>query len=173
MNGRAIDRAEQARLLASFTYAFRWEAQRRYTISYERADLARWVADGSSPQGAWWSEWLGDITRLTREEHSKIARVRVLDDPPTTYQRWELFLTPQNIAAGEDIRWLSRATARDLGMPGYDWWLIDGQLIVITYNDAGEVATRTLVTEPDEIDRHCAWRDLAVSHAQPAEQLAA
>jgi hypothetical protein len=174
MTSRApITRAEQARMLTSFSSAFRWEAQRRYAISYEADDLAWWAADGSAPRGAWWPEWLQQITRLTRAG-STIARVRVLDEPPTTYQRWELFLTPQNIAAGEDIRLLARATARDLGLPEYDWWLLDGgRLIIIAYNDAGEVATRTLVTDPGEIDRHSAWRDLAVSHAHPAERYAA
>ena len=65
---------------------------------------------------------------------------------PTAYQRWELFLTPQNIAAGENIRWLPRAAARDLDLPGYDWWMLDGErLIITTYDDDAEVATRTVI----------------------------
>jgi hypothetical protein len=41
------------------------------------------------------------------------------------------------------------------------------------FNDADEVAKRTLVTDPGEVARHRAWRDLAVSHAHPAGHITA
>ena len=176
MNGRVIDRAEQGRLLASFNDAFRWEARRAYNIPYEREDFARFRAGNPRPprDAPWWAAWLDQIASLTAAGKT-IARVRVLDDPPTDYQRWELSATAEYVQAGEDIQWLPREVARDIGIPfGYDWWLLDDRhLIIMEFNDADEVAKRTLVTDPGEVARHRAWRDLAVSHAHPAGHVTA
>jgi hypothetical protein len=177
MNGRVIDRTEQGALLASFSAtAFRFETRRAYNVPYEQDDFARFLrGDNDPPTGAWWTGWLDQIDQLTHHEGKTIGRVRVVDDPPTDYQRWELSLTPWNIHAGEDIRWLPRSVAHDIGLPtGYDWWLLDDrQLIVLEFNDADEVATRTLVTDPGIIARHRAWRDLAIAQAHSAGSLAA
>ena len=175
MNGRVIDRAEFAGRLATVGLsAFRFETRRQYNVPYERDDLARWKLDGSKPRGAWWAAWRQQIAGLTAAGVT-IVRVRLIDDPPTPYQRWELALTADYTAAGEVILWLPRAVAREIGLPlGYDWWLLDNeQLMIMKFNDADEVAERILVTEPDEVARHRAWRDLAISHAHPAEQIAA
>jgi hypothetical protein len=41
--------------------------------------------------------------------------VRVVETPPTDYQRWMRWMDRWNRAAGEDIKYLSRANARKAG----------------------------------------------------------
>jgi hypothetical protein len=150
-------------------------ARRQYNVPYEREDFAAYLAGNPrSPwEAPWWAAWLNQIAEMTAAGKT-IARVRIIEDPPTPYQRWELSATAAYRQVGEDIRWLPRATAHTIGLPlEYDWWLLDEeQLLTMRYNDADEVAERTLITDPGEIARHCAWRDLAISHAHPAEQIA-
>ena len=82
---------------------------RRYALGYERADFERFLAGPPTPppQLDWWQPWLEQIARLTRDG-KHIARVRVLAEPPTAYQRWEIWAAPWHAQAGEDIRYLPR-----------------------------------------------------------------
>mgnify|MGYP006178464347 CR=1 FL=1 len=41
----------------------------------------------------------------------RVERVRVVDDPPSDYLRFEISITPHNLAVGEDIRYLDRDLA--------------------------------------------------------------
>jgi len=58
-----------------------------------------------------------------------LRRLRIVSLPPTDYIRYEHAVTPYNIEAGEDVRWLSRRDAADLALPGADCWIFDGTAI--------------------------------------------
>jgi hypothetical protein len=49
-----------------------------------------------------------------------VRRARVVSEPVGDYIRYEHACTAQNIAAGEDVRWLPRRLASDLLIPGND-----------------------------------------------------
>jgi len=53
-------------------------------------------------------------------------------EPHTDYVRWELALDPQNIDAGEDIRYLSRRRAEGIALPTEDCWLFDDVRLVLS-----------------------------------------
>jgi hypothetical protein len=164
-------------LLRSFRYqAFRFETQRTYALTYERADFGRFLAGSPvpPPELDWWRPWLEEISRLTAEGR-RVSRVRVLDEPPTDYQRWELWAAPWHSRAGERIAYMSRNRAREIGLPlDRDWWLLDNdRLIIMRFTDTGEIASRRLVTDPATILPYREWRDLAVLKATPAEEIAA
>jgi hypothetical protein len=118
--------------------------------------------------------WLDQIALLTREG-KKIRRVRVLDDPPSDYQRWELWAARWHAEAGEQIGYMPRTRTVALGLPqDSDWWLLDDeQLITMRFTEAGEIASKTLSADPGTIARHREWRDLAVRNATAAEEIAA
>jgi hypothetical protein len=177
MTSQPITAAEFAAQLRDFERAaFRLETRRYYALDYERHDFELFVAGRPRPpeQLEWWRPWLEQIARLTAEGKT-ISRVRIVDDPPTDYQRWEMWATDTHAAAGERIAYLDRAAAISKGLPmEYDWWLLDeARLLIIRHNTAGEVVSRTLNTDPGDVARHCAWRDLAVSHAHPAGHVTA
>jgi hypothetical protein len=156
--------------------AFRLETREHYAMTYEREGFRRFLEGHPLTPTAlpWWKEWLDEMRDLTREG-KHIARVRVLSDPPSDYQRWELWATPWHADAGEQISYLSREAALAFGIPlDDDWWLFDGErLVIMKFTSRGEVDHKTLITDPGIVARYCEWRDLAVSHAATAGAFAA
>lgn len=155
--------------------ASRLETQPAYAMTVERAAFARFLAGAPLPPGElpWWQSWLDDMRELTRRG-KRISRVRIVDDPPTDYQRWEMWATRWHLQAGEDIRYLPRAMAGTLGIPAGDWWLFDDtRLVLMAFTSAGEIDGKTLVTDPEVIAAYQRWRDLAFRHAAPAEAIPA
>lgn len=175
--GKPISQDEFNDLLRTFRRsAFRFEARSQYALDYEKEDFRRFL-DGrptAPPEVGWWHPWLDQIARFAREGKT-VTRTRVLAEPPTDYQRWEVWATPWHARAGEDIRYMRRGTAERLGLPlDHDWWLLDDErLIVIRYTDADEIASKDLSTEPGTVAPYRAWRDLAVRNAIPAGETAA
>ncbi|EKX63923.1 hypothetical protein Sipo8835_36915 [Streptomyces ipomoeae] len=81
------------------------------------------------PDSPFWMGW----TPLVREAVGrgvKMRRARIVSEPVTDYIRWEIALTPVNIAVGEEVRWLPRRLASDLALPGNDLWLIDNRRVL-------------------------------------------
>jgi hypothetical protein len=172
-----ISQDEFNRLLATFNRtAFRLETRKAYKLGYEVADFRRFLAGSPvpPPELDWWRPWLEQISRLTAVG-KQVARVRVVDEPPTDYQRWELWAGRWHAEAGEQIRYIRRSHAVQIGIPlDCDWWLLDdGRLIIIRYDTDGGIAGKTLTDDPGTIARHCALRDLAVRYATTAGENAA
>jgi hypothetical protein len=156
--------------------AFHFEAQPAYAIGIEQADLERFlVGDPVQPTDSdLLRPWLERVAHL-RAEGKRIGRVRVLEEPPTDYQRWLLWATPCNVAVGEDILYIPRSKAERIGLPlDHDWWLLDGERVLITWFTAdGEIREKVFTDEPGDVVRHRAWRDLAVAHSGGAEHVTA
>jgi hypothetical protein len=164
-------------LLHSFKRAaFRLETRSTYALSYEQADFERFLAGAPvpPPEVDWWRPWLDEISRLAGEGRT-VSRVRLLDEPPTDYQRWEMWAADWHSRAGERIGYMSRRRAAEAGLPvAHDWWLLDDERVIIMwFTSAGEISERELITEPGVVARFCEWRDLAVRNAIPAERIAA
>lgn len=58
-----------------------------------------------------------------------VRRARVVSEPVTQYIRWEHYVTHSNVAAGEQVRWLSRRDAIGVLLPANDFWIFDGRLM--------------------------------------------
>lgn len=164
-------------LLSLFTRsAFRLETQPTYAMTYEADDFAKFLAGSPvpPPDVGWWRPWLDQMAALTRAG-KRIGRVRIVDDPPSDYTRWELWAAPWHAQAGEQISYLLRARAAEVGLPlDADWWLLDDErVLILRYTDAGEMTGRELVTDPAVVAQHRKWRDLAVRHATSAGAIAA
>jgi hypothetical protein len=144
-------------------------------VTEEREALERFLAGDPQPPSeyAWWQDWLDMIRDLNRQG-KQIARVRVLAEPPSGYQRWECWGDRWHADAGERISYLPRSRALTAGLPLEDWWLFDSSRLVLMRLDAeGALTASELVTEPGSVSRYCALRDLAIRHARPAGELAA
>jgi hypothetical protein len=175
--GHPITEAEFSRMLESFSHsAWRLETYDTYHLDYEATDFQQFLAGRSAPptEISWWRPWLDMVTAMTREG-KRVGRVRILAEPPTDYQRWELWAAPWHAQAGEQIGYLTRTQANALGLPTrYDWWLLDEQaVIVMRFDETGRIAGKDLVTDPGIVAEHREWRDLAVRHAVPAEEFTA
>lgn len=171
-NSRAITPAEFGEMLHDFDHtAFRLELQDSY-LEAEEADLfAGFLRGDPEPPTTVpeLQEWYRRINKHVKEG-KRIERVRVQQDPPTDYQRFERWLDHWNRQAGETMRYLTRARAHEIGLlpaaGNTDWWLLDSaQLIAMRFDDEGHRIQNELITDPEVVIQACMWRDLAVHHS--------
>jgi hypothetical protein len=137
--------------------AWRWENQPLYEITDERASVEAFLA--GRPLDPMEDPYLAPWMRQVAEQVAAgkvIGRVRVLEEPPTDYQCWELWLDAWNTAAGEEIEYLTRTQARQLAehapFGDTDWWLFDSARVMIMYFDAkGRRVKVELTDEPQDV----------------------
>lgn len=153
--------------------AFRLELQTAYNEPSEHVALGRWlVGDPLDPdEQASSVSWRKQI-RAQTAAGVQWCRVRVHEDPPTPYQQWERWSGRRNIQAGEDIRYLTRVEAHDIGLlpaaGDEDWWLIDDEyLIVMGFDELHRRVRNEIVRDPAAVEQAREWWDLAVRHARP------
>ncbi|MEU4444917.1 DUF6879 family protein [Actinosynnema sp. NPDC050801] len=152
--------------------AWRWEAQGTYRQPDEAEPWQRWREGVPATDDLeWLSPWLEDVRTATRAGR-RFERVRVLTDPLTEYLRWQMEVTPANIAAGEVIRVLPEADARALDLPGYDFWLFDDERVAVLHFTANDLDGAEIITDPATVARHRSWRDVAWRHAVAFEDYA-
>lgn len=156
-------------LLSATRSLFRLELQPSYD-SDAGEGLAEFLA-GRPTVPRYADAWF-DQVRAWRRAGVHVERVRVQHDPPTGYQRWERWVGAWNIDAGEDLRYLSRSKAFEVGLlpeaGTADWWLIDAStLLELHFDEPGRKSHNELTRDPRKIAAACKWRDLAVYHALP------
>ena len=144
--------------------AYRLEVRTSYGIPEEDEPYRRFLTH-EDPGLEWFEPWLN----LMREETGKgkrVERVRVIDEPPSDYLKFELWGTPYNLAAGEDIRYLARDQAVALGLPTYDYWLFDSRILArLQFGEHDRFLGVLLSDEPDDVLRHVQWQGAAWHHA--------
>lgn len=159
---------EFADLFRSFERsAWRWECQGTYREPDEQAPLQAW-RDGH-PDYAFMQPWLDQIREL-RAAGKTFERVRMMTDPPTDYLRWMFQVTPLNIEAGEDIRWIGEGHARKLGAPREDFYLFDDRTVAVLHFDDNGVAGAELSDDPATVAPYRRWRDLVWPVAVPHDK---
>jgi hypothetical protein len=155
--------------------AFRLEVQPIYTVTDERQSLEEFLAGEPRPvtEFRFYAAWLDKI-RTATAQGKRVERVRVLADPPTDYQRWEIWSGQYNIAAGEVIRYIPRSLGVAIGLPiTHDWWLFDSRyLAVMRFSEQGEPMGGEIISDPEIVAQHRRWWDLSVQHStlDPAEK---
>jgi hypothetical protein len=153
--------------------AFRLEVQPVYAVAAERESFEEFLAGEPRPvtEFAFYATWLAQI-RAATAQGKVVQRVRVVEEPPTDYQRWEMWSGQYNIAAGETIRYIARSDAEGIGLPVRDdWWLFDSHhLALMRFGEDGEPLGGEVISDPEIVAKHRAWWDLAVRHSTPAGQ---
>lgn len=94
-----------------------------------------WQAGQHNDPGScdrWWRGWFNLLVEATARG-VVVRRARIVSEPVSQYIRFEYEVTKNNIAAGEQVRWLPRRQATDLALPGNDFWLFDGQHLLINH----------------------------------------
>lgn len=152
--------------------AFHLELRDIYGNPLEDEPLVKWRA-GILDDRDWLQPWLAMIREVTACG-KMVRRLRVVTEPVTEYVRFEWEITPDNLAAGEDIRWLPRhripaGTVFPRG--GLDWWLFDDQLAAFGhFDDDGRVKGSEIVTDPAVVAECASLRDrlwpLGIRHSE-------
>jgi len=169
-----VTQDEYAGMFRECSDAFRIEGKRLYRTSPAEVEaLSGFLAGSPRPPSAFpvWQSWLDQVRAWTGQGKT-IARVRIIDDPPTDYQRWSLWCARWHRDAGEDIRYLTREAANALGIPRGDWQMFDhNRVVVMAFTASGEIADKRLVSDASMVRRYRIWRALAVEHATTAEAM--
>ncbi|MBT2490027.1 hypothetical protein J7E96_16180 [Streptomyces sp. ISL-96] len=100
------------------------------------------------------SQWWRDLVRSTTARGVHVRRARIISEPLSDYTRFEYEITEQhNIAAGEQVRWLPRRGASDIALPGNDFWLFDGELLMVNhFTGNGDWTDTEIITEPAVVE---------------------
>ncbi|WKU07799.1 DUF6879 family protein [Micromonospora sp. HUAS LYJ1] len=167
MGALVTDPAAFQRLFSDFHHAaFKLEVRRSYGVPAEDEPFQVFLA-GKDPGVDWLRPWL-DLMRAETAKGKRVERVRVVDEPPSDYLRFEMSVTPHNLAAGEDIRYLDRRRATELTLPRYDFWLFDSQLVAfLHFTDDDRFVGFSTTDDPAEVLEHCQCRDRAWTRATP------
>lgn len=175
---KTIGLDEFADLFDKFEHtAWRLETRRRYASDEAGDRWTQFIETGRVDED--WVEsraarrW-GDTIRAQVAQGKRIERVRIVDRPATTGQRYLFESAKWNIRNGEDIRNMWRTDADRLQLPAEDFWLFDSRLIALLRFDGDDQLTHVdLITEPAEVVRCSRVRDAAWHHAVLREQFAA
>ncbi len=138
--------------------AFHLELRDAYHIDSEDESYRRWKRGEAPGPSDYDRPWLRRIKMLANSGRT-VRRVRVVSEPVSEYIRYEFAGTPQNLAAGEDIRWLPRhLVPADLVFPveGRDWWLFDDHILAIGHLDAHGVPQGSEISTDPAIAHQCA-----------------
>lgn len=156
-------------MLGASTRAFHLELRDVYSVEDEAVPFEKWLK-GEPDDFAWRTEWLSFIKDVTTKG-VKVERARVVTEPHTDYVRWELALDPQNIAAGEDIRYLPRRHTEGIVLPDEDCWLFDDERLVLSlFKPGGGSGGFAREADPDLIARYRSACDQVWSLAVPYSQ---
>ncbi|QKW07093.1 hypothetical protein HUT18_12470 [Streptomyces sp. NA04227] len=167
-----VDRATFRRLFETFKHtAWRLETRRGYASDRQDPDFQAFLATGSSPCDPG-EPWFLTIKTQT-DAGKRVGRVRVADRPPTTEQLFLLDYARHNAAFGEDIRYVWREGADEVGLPAEDFWIFDSRLVALLHFDNEDnLIGIELITEPAEVVRYAMVRDAAMHHAIPLDRFA-
>lgn len=146
--------------------AYRLEQLDEYDSPATRAGVARFLAgEPDDPRvRAYWDQVVGDA----RGAGKTMRRVHIVGEPLTDYLRFEIAFYPGSVAAGEDIRILPASLAAELDLPGFDYWLFDGErAAVMYYGERGAWLRTELVTETAFVESCRRWQDTALDAALP------
>ncbi|QXJ23318.1 hypothetical protein AGRA3207_004459 [Actinomadura graeca] len=156
---------------ARFT-AVHLEMRDVYAMDGEDEDFEEWRTghrDDPADPDSWWRPWLTFVREATRRG-VRVRRARIVSEPVSEYIRFEYDGTFTNIYAGEQVRWLPRRRASGLCLPGNDFWLFDGELVLWNHFDGDgrsqpkETTTDTIMVKTCSSAFEAVW-ERGVDHA--------
>lgn len=154
--------------------AFHLETRDEYLTETEEPSLAAFRQDETiDPGGSWFDGWAQQVIAAT-ERGIAMERARIVSEPHTLYTRYLLALTPHNVAAGEDVRYLPRQDADPRDAASEDFWLFDDDAVTFsTFDERGYWVGAVWTDDPAIVAHAVDVRDRVWSAATPyAEYLA-
>jgi hypothetical protein len=133
-------------------------------------DWQKGVRHDPEDRASWWRPWLDVVTEAV-SRGVEIRRARVVSEPVSEYIRYEYDVTFPNVAAGEQVRWLPRRQSSNIALPGNDFWLIDGRLVVWGhFAGNGDWLENEATEDPEAIDLCSSAFEAVWARATPHEQ---
>jgi hypothetical protein len=158
--------------LAQFTQsAWRLEALPATGTADSDPSFAAWLAaDGQlpplqdrPPKIAWMN-----AVRKAVAEGKRLGRVRLLRQPRSPYEDYELATYPENVEAGEDVQIADIDQHPELAKLNRDFWLLDDELVlVMDYDSEGRFLSLKPTRDPGALNMYRRQRDLALAYSVP------
>jgi hypothetical protein len=153
---------------------FRLEALPAYNVGGTEAERLTAFREGwpLAERSVRTDPWVARIAVSTVVGGKEWLRARVVDDPLTEYERFELEAYRESQAVGEQIRIVRRTRVGDVGP---DFWLFDtgtqnARAVLMRYDDEGHWLGADLITEPDELATLNERRERVLEGAVPLNQ---
>jgi hypothetical protein len=148
--------------------AFHLELRDTYNVAGEDEPFRRFL-DDEPDDYAWHADWLAFVRQAAAGV--QVQRVRVATEPLTDYSRWGLVVSPMNIQAGEDIRYLPRHQATGIDLPAEDYWLLDDDTLILSvFSVDGRTGGFAWPDSPELLPQCVAVRDQVLKLAIPFAQ---
>jgi Family of unknown function (DUF6879) len=159
-------------LFVSFKHtAFRLETRDRYEEPEEAEAFRRFLA-GEAADDTWFMDYRRAVEGWVAER-KRVERVRVVTEPHSDYVRWSLQVARLGTEAGEDIRYLPRQRAAELGLPDEDYWLFDShKAAFLRFAEGDRRVGIELISDPAVVVQCGRWRDTAWHYAVPFTEYA-
>jgi hypothetical protein len=159
-------------LACSGRRAFHLEQRDAYHVAAEDEPFGRWLR-GEPDDYAWHRDWLNFLHRATAAGVA-VQRVRLASVPHSDYIRWGLAVSPRNIEAGEDIRYLPRHLTEGIELPDEDFWLLDDDTLILSVFSAdARIGGFAREADPELLGQCLVVRDQLWDRAIPYAQYVA
>ncbi|MEN8655549.1 DUF6879 family protein [Streptomyces sp. 21So2-11] len=170
---RILTPEEFARMFENFRHsAWHLEVARGYAVDRATSTYKQFVR-GETPTWDMASPWARTISAKTADGVS-VARVRIVDNPPTEGQRYLLAHADHNAQLGEEVRNMWREDAERHNLPDEDFWIFDSHIVALCLWDEAENLTGVeLISEPARVNQYNRLRDAAMHYALPYPQFVA
>ncbi len=154
-------------LFRHYHRAFHLEMKDSYHVTDEDEPFRQFLA-GEKVDLDWMADWLVHI-RDAKSAGVAVQRVRIVSEPLNDYARFLLYaVTPSNIEAGEDVRYLARDKAAGINLPAEDCWLFDdSKLVVVLFPGDGRKLSLGLPQDPELTRQYVHVRDQVWERAIP------
>lgn len=154
--------------------AFRLEAQQRYAVPAEDAQLKAFAEGQPLPSDPRVNRSM-QVIRAAVAAGRRIRRVHVVDLPLTAYLRYEMAAYQENIEAGEEVGVAVRAWHPDLAGLTEDFVLFDAgtehrAVVWMRYDSQGQLTGRDYSDHPADLARAACHREVALAHAIPLSE---
>ena len=158
-----------ASLFANYrSEAFRLETLPVYNVQSEREAVSHFKKTGQIIRDDSLIDYLNEAGDKIKQG-ARHVRVRVIDDPLPDYQRFEIKAGYEPLAQkGGEIFGIARADFNDLisGENLGDFWLFDqAYLLLMHYDESGDIRNRQIVTDVDIVENYKLWRDRLLNAA--------
>jgi hypothetical protein len=152
--------------------AFHLEQRDAYNVESEDEPFGRWIR-GEPDDYAWHADWLGFVREATAAG-VQVQRVRLATIPHSDYVRWGLDVSPLNVQAGEDVRYLARDLTQGIDLPREDYWLLDDDLLILSvFSPDGRTGGFARASDPELLRQCVNVRDQVWNRAVPYAQYVA
>jgi hypothetical protein len=168
---KPIAEEERDKFLTTYKHeAVHVEMRDVYTTDVERDRFKTWLSGeplDPESESEWWRPWF-ELMKRNADAGKVLRRLRIVSEPVTQYIQFEWLDAAKLVEAGEDVRWLPRANASTLLLPGNDFWMFDRETVVFThFSGDGHVLGHEITRDPAIVANCAAAFEAAWKAATP------